>query len=446
MPGSVHSRTNTSALLKTIFDDDLQEAIQNETPFVKYAQRKDFPLDGSDFTIAVHLKRNARGNQATLISDDLPDSGLAVFKQGTIRAARVFQAFQIDNELIQLASRSAATFSERVEAIYDDAKSTMMKDGERQLLGDGSGVLHTILTVTGLGTATVTVNVDTTVVDDFKGVEDTRFMEEGMAVEIWGGATKRNDATDLAIVSEVVSDTQYKLQNESNPGVDVLDLTGTVATDVVIKRNNTNATLRATNTSKECNGLALIADDDTAFMGIDATGVTGFRRWRGTKQDAGAAPFSPGELGKAVIRARQTSSMKDHPNVAYLHPSQTWALVYGGGGTFPDQRYSREDVNKYGQPNKPVFNIDGKDVVLETCLDMQKSRCYLFNGDALLYGELQPPQLEDFGDTSILPAPGSVAGSVIAARRGWLSWRFNMGCRRRNAFILIHNLQVPAGF
>lgn len=442
MPGVVHSRTNTSALLKPIFDEDLQDAIQNETPFLKYAQKKDFPLDGSDFTIAVHLRRNAN-TQNTLITDDLPDSGQAKWEQGTIRAARVFQPFQIDNELIKLADRAAATFSERVEAIYDDAKSTLLKDGERQLLGDGSGVLCTAATVTGAGTATATVVVNTLVTANGAGVEDTRFLEEGEYVEAWAGNTQRVGQGSEAkmVVSSIDSDIQFKVQQATNPGTNTTSAALTTG-DLFFKYGNVYNN-GGTRTSKEVFGLGQIADDTGDFMGISATT---YRRWRGTVMDAAGEPFGPGILGKAVIVARGKANMKDHPDVCYTHPAQTWALVYGAAGTFPDQRYSRDDVNKFGTTNKPVFNIDGRDVVLETCLDMQKSRVYLFKGAALLYGELQAPELEDFGDISILPSPGAAVGSVIAAQRGWLSWRFNMGCRRRNAFVLIKNMAVPAGF
>lgn len=196
--------------------------------------------------------------------------------------------------------------------------------------------------------------------------------------------------------------------------------------------------------------MALIADNNSSFMGIDGTTATGIRRWRGTILDATggtavAQPFSAGLIAQAIIKARQASAMMDHPNVCYTHPAQTFALIYGGAGTFPDIRYSREDVDKFGTPNRPVFNIDGKDIVLETCLDMMKSKMYLFKGDALLYGELQAPGLEDFGDISILPAVNVTTNGIVAAQKGWFSWRFNMGCLRRNAFVQITGLSVPTG-
>jgi hypothetical protein len=448
--GTIHSRTNTGQLLKTIFDDDLQESVQNETPFLKYARQKNMPLDGSAFTIAVHIKRNT-GVQYALISDDLPDSGQAGFINGTIVAARVFSAFQIDNELIKLADRDEATFSERVEAIYDDAKQGLLKDGERVVLGDGTAVLNAVATYAGGGTATATFTVLTTPSATGQGVEDTRFIEEGMQFSVWQNLTAtapRNGTLDAAgnevgpwfVVATVNTDgitfTATMSDGSNAPA-------GVVANDLISRKKNVYN--NSGRTSKEANGMALIADNNSVFMGIDGTTATGNRRWRGVSLDAGSQPFGPSLVAQAIIKGRQASAMQDHPNVCYTHPAQTYALVYGAAGSLPDIRYTREEVNKFGTPNRPVFNIDGRDVVLETCLDMLKSKMFLFKGDALLYGELQAPGLEDFGDISILPAVNTTTNGIVAAQKGWFSWRFNLGCLRRNAFIQLINLAIPSG-
>jgi hypothetical protein len=450
--GTVHSRSNTGQLLKTIFDNDLQESVQNETPFLKYARQKEFPLDGSAFTIAVHVKRNG-AVQYTNIGDDLPDSGQAGFVNGTLVAARVFAAFQIDNELIKLADRDEATFSERVEAIYEDSKNGLLKDGERVLLGDGSGVLATVATYSGNGTPTATFTINPAPATTGGGVEDTRFLEEGMLLDVWNAATIRNGSLSGGesqgpwfVVSTINTDGITFTATMSDGGNAPA---GVLAGDVIIRKKNANVPAAA-RVSKEANGMALICDNNSSFMGIDGTVATGIRRWRGTVLDATggstvAVPFGAGLIAQAIVKARQASAMLDHPNVCYTHPAQTFALVYGAAGTFPDIRYTREDVNKFGQTSRPVFNIDGKDVVLETCLDMMKSKMYLFKGDALLYGELQAPGLEDFGDISILPAVNTTTNGIVAAQKGWFSWRFNMGCLRRNAFVQITGLSVPAG-
>jgi hypothetical protein len=448
--GTIHSRTNTGQLLKTIFDDDLQESVQNETPFLKYARQKNFPLDGSAFTIAVHIKRNT-GVSYALISDDLPDSGQAGFVNGTIVATRVFSAFQIDNELIKLADRDEATFSERVEAIYDDAKQGMLKDAERVVLGDGTAVLNTIATVSGGGTATGTFTVSATPAVTGGGVEDTRFLEEGEQLSVWqtlSSVAPRNGTLDAAgnelgpwlVVQTINTDGITFTATMS----DASNVPAAIAPGDLISRKK-NVYNNSGRTSKEANGMALVCDNNSVFMGIDGTTATGNRRWRGVSLDAGQQPFGAGLIAQAIIKARQQSAMQDHPNVCYTHPAQTYALVYGAAGTFPDIRYSREDVNKFGTPNRPVFNIDGRDIVLETCLDMMKSKMYLFKGDALLYGELQAPGLEDFGDISILPAVNVSTNGIVAAQKGWFSWRFNLGTLRRNAFTQLINLAVPAG-
>jgi hypothetical protein len=448
--GTIHSRTNTGQLLKTIFDDDLQESVQNETPFLKYARQKNFPLDGSAFTIAVHIKRNT-GVQYALISDDLPDSGQAGFVNGTIVAARVFSAFQIDNELIKLADRDEATFSERVEAIYDDAKQGLLKDAERVVLGDGTAVLNTILTVSGGGTATGTFVVSSTPATTGGGVEDTRFLEENEQLSVWqnlSAVAPRNGTLDASgnelgpwlVVQTISSDGVTFTATMSDGG----NIPAAIAPGDLISRKK-NVYNNSGRTSKEANGMALVCDNNSVFMGIDGTTATGNRRWRGVSLDAGGQPFGAALIAQAIIKGRQQSAMQDHPNVCYTHPAQTYALVYGAAGTFPDVRYSREDVNKFGTPNRPVFNIDGRDIVLETCLDMMKSKMFLFKGDSLLYGELQAPGLEDFGDISILPAVNVSTNGIVAAQKGWFSWRFNLGALRRNAFIQLINLAVPAG-
>lgn len=451
--GTIHSRSNTYQLLKTIFDTDLQEAIQNETPFLKYARTKQFPLDGSDFTIAVHVKRNW-GIQFTNVGDDLPDSGQTGFVNGSIRASRVFAAFQIDNELIKLADRQEATFSERVEAIYDDTKNALMKEGERVLLGDGSGVLVTLANYVGGAVKEATFTVDAS---PASGFEDTRFLEEGMRFNIWDGDTSiaatcaaagDEESGQWGYITSIDPDgVTFKAKLTTDVNWNDASIPGVPAAGMVVTRakNTYKAPTTGTRTSKEANGIGLIADNNSSFMGIDGTAATGIRRWRGTVLDAVGNPFSAGILAQAIIKARQASAMLDHPNVVYTHPAQTYALVYGMAGTYPDIRYSRDDVNKFGTTNRPVFNIDGKDVVLETVLDMQKSKMYLFKGDALLYGELQAPGLEDFGDISILPAVNTATHGIVAAQKGWFSWRFNMGCLRRNAFVQIKNLLVPAG-
>jgi hypothetical protein len=447
--GTVHSRSNTGQLLKTIFDDDLQESVQNETPFLKYARQKEMPLDGSAFTIAVHVKRNS-GVQATNIGDDLPDSGQAGFVNGTLVAARLFAAFQIDNELIKLADRDEATFSERVEAIYDDSKNGLLKDGERQVLGDGTGILNTVATFSGGAVTTATFTINTTITATGGGVEDTRFLEEGMLFNVWNANTSiistiaANEETVAWGVVATVSTDGFTFTATLSNGA-LWNTVGTPAAGHFITRAKNMYAPAGVRTSKETNGMALITDNNSSFMGIDGTVATGLRRWRGTLLDAGGQPFSAGLIAQVIIKARQASAMMDHPNVVYTHPAQTYALVYGGAGTFPDIRYSREDVNKFGTPNRPVFNIDGKDIAIETCLDMLKSKMYLFKGDALLYGELQAPGLEDFGDISILPATNVSTGGVVAAQKGWFSWRYNLGCLRRNAFSAITGLSVPTG-
>ena len=425
--GGVADRSSVGALLKRVYDKDLQLSIQNETPFLKYAQKKSWPLDGEDFYIAVHLTRNAAGTQNTDIGDDLPNSGTPGVAQGKLRAKRIFQAFQIDNELIKLADRAPATFSERVDIIYTDAKQTMLKVVERQLLGDGQATLATCSTFAG-GTTPQTITVD-----------DTRFIEEGQRIQI------RNTSSNALVPPSGGSAQDDYFTVSSIDSATTLTIASSIAANVpAITSGWTLVPYQArTSTvagSKEFNGMRLICDNASDFMGI---AYATYRRWRGNIVDAAGAAFNPGLVSQAIVQARQISHMKDKPNVIYTHPVQAHAFIYGNNGTFPDIRYTHGTLDKAKVSQSPTFNIDGQDIQVETALDMQKSDLFMFRSDALLFGELSAPGLESFGEISILPAASSTTGRVVAAQRGWYSWRGELGCFRRNAFSWVKNLAVP---
>ena len=425
--GGVADRSTVGSLLKRVYDKDLQLAIQNETPFLKYAQKKSWPLDGEDFYIAVHLQRNAAGTQNTDIGDDLPNSGTPGVVQGKLRAKRIFQAFQIDNELIKLADRAPATFSERVDIIYTDAKQTMLKVVERQLLGDGNATIATLGTDAG-GSSPRAVTVD-----------DTRFLEEGQLVQIRNTSNDNlippasgTAQTDYFTVTSIGSATSVTLT--SNTGGNIPAITSGWTLVPYLARTSGSAG------SKEFNGMRLVCDNASDFMGI---AYATYRRWRGNVVDAAGAAFNPGLISQAIVQARQISHMKDKPNVIYTHPVQAHAFIYGNNGTYPDIRYTHGTLDKAKISQAPTFNIDGQDITVETALDMVKSDLFMFRTDALLFGELSAPGLESFGEISILPAASSTTGRVVAAQRGWYSWRGELGCFRRNAFSWVKNLAVP---
>jgi hypothetical protein len=387
-------------------------------------------LDGDSFVIEVQATRNARGEN-TLISDVLPDSGVASFKKGSLTAARYFQPLQIDNELIKLASRDAATFSTRVEILYRDAKNQMQREINRQVTGKGNGVIATV------GAAFSTASQTSAQLT----VDSTKFLEEGMMVDIWvaSGTTQRNTVT--LEVSSIDSDT---LVTVKTIGGTTYVPTTIINTDIMTKKGALYVS-GGTRYCKEFNGLQQFTTGNDSFMGIDGSTV---RTWRPNRYNASSAAFSPLIAGKALVQGRRAVKTleEDKPDVIYASPEQTVTMVYGANAmdTRNNVRFSRDEATKVGYSfDTPTVNFGWGDIKVNSDLDLPTTSVFAFNRDALIYGELSPLALEEWDGVSVLPAMDSgVNGGIIAAQRMWFGWRMNLGCRRRNAFTEIYGLTV----
>lgn len=426
--GTVASRSNVGELLKPIFDDEIQE-IRTQFKFLKDAKKLDaVKLDGEDFVIEVQTQRNAT-SQNTLIGDVLPNSGQAKFKQGKIRVARVFQPLQIDNELLLLADRDPATFSVRCEILYQDAKNALMKDCNRQFLGDGTGTLCTISAIDGTGANTQIVTVDT-----------TKFLEEDMPLEVFSAAhaalRTTSGASNYFTVSSITDETHFVIKA---PGAETVSA-GIVGTDVISKKGNWTA---AGGSCKEFYGIQQITAGNDSFMGIDGATV---RRWRPNRYDAANSPVSMLLMGKAIIAGHRNVETldDDKPNVIYAAPEQSLAMIHGNAGIYQNVRFTREEQTKFGTGdfNRPTVNFGWGDIQVETDLDLPTTKLFAFNKESLLYGELSPVKLEEWDGVSVLPATdtSATATGIVAAQKMWFSWRANLGCYRRNAFTEIYNL------
>jgi hypothetical protein len=425
--GTTASYSNVVELLRPVFDDEIQ-TIKTDVPVFKYVQGLDKEtFDGEKWVIEFQTKRNhsARGFAEL---GALPDSGVAEFKQPYIRPARIAQPLQIGNELVMLAKRDVSAFSRKAEVLVQDAKDAFKKELNFQALGDGSGTRAIIAAnVTG-GSATATVTVDS-----------TRFFEEEMLLDIFDDdfdPQRNTPASDgYFVVDSIDSDTQITVSMSGGANVPAGILLG----DKIVKAQS-----RTTAASYNLTGLKSILATGDEIQGL--SGAT-YRRWNAVVYDAGARALSTYEMGKAIIQGRKKveSRLEDRPNVLFTTLEQSLALVAGPtNGQTNDQRFTRSDVAKLGAPNlmTPVVNFGWGDIPVEADLDMVSNEVWALNSDALVYGELHPIQLESWDGVTALPVYDT--GRAVAATQQWWVLRANIGCRRRNAFVRIHNLMSPA--
>jgi hypothetical protein len=428
--GSIASRGNPADILKPIFDDQARDIIQTEFPFWKYIKQADgekVKLNGDYFEIECLVSRNdSSANIAEL--GDLPVATQPVFKKGTLKPVRVFQPIQIGHEIMMLADSDTASYATKLEMLFDDARAALSMNLNRQALGDGTGILATITgNVTG-GSATATVAVD-----------DTKFFEEKQKLDIWNGAaetnvTMRNTAPVRFVVDSIDSATQITVSMSDGSNVPA----GVVTNDVIIRAES--AYVDTTRKTYEMNGIQSITAPTAGFMGLTA------RRWAATRYNANSQAIGPRLLARAEIAKRRNSPNGGKLTTLWMSPEQALEIVYGGNGTYPDVRFSREDAAKAsvkGQ-NKPKINFDGRDIEVSTDLMFPVTKAIAFTDEALMVGMLHDVQFEKFDGRESLPAFNPTTGRYVAADNYWLGARLNLGCFARNEFVEVYGLPTPA--
>jgi hypothetical protein len=420
--GTVASRGTIPEVLKPIFDKQARDIIQSEYKFWKYVKEADgekIKLHGDYFEIEVQAGRNDR-SESTQELGDLPFSGVPTFKKGTIKPVRVFQPLQIGHEMVKLADSDVATYATRLELLFDDARTALAKNLNRQSTGDGSGIVATVGAAT-TAAASVPVTVD-----------DTRFFEEGALFDIWRANATVTTPPARAKVASVDSATVVTIVMDTGANVPVL-----AVGDLFIRANSAYVD-GGVRTSLEMNGLQAITKSATAFMGIPWT----VRRWRPTLVDASAAVIGPKLLAKAEIQKRRNSATGGKLTTVFCSPEQAIETVYGTNGTDDRIRYTRSDASKLSikNQNNPTFNFDGRDIEIQTDLDLPTKKAFIFNDEALLVGQLHDVQFEEFDGRSSLPVFNPTSGAYVPADIMWLGWRGNLGCFARNEFVEVYNL------
>jgi hypothetical protein len=424
--GSVASRGTIPEVLKPIFDKQLRDIIPNEYKFWQYVKEADgekVKLHGDYFEIEVQATRNDRSEAGQELGD-LPYSGVPTFKKGTIKPVRVFAPLQIGHEMAKIADSDIATYATKLEALYDDARTAFVKNLNRQSVGDGTGVVATVGAAT-VAAASVQVTVD-----------DTKFFEEGTLFDIWRANATVNTQPKYVQVSSVDSATLVTVVMNDATNVPVLAIG-----DLFIRKNSAyiDGGVRA---SLEMNGLQAITKSATGFMGIPWT----VRRWRPTLVDAAAGVIGPKLMAKAEIVKRRSSASQGKLTTVFCSPEQTVEMIYGTNGTTDKIRYTREDAAKLSvkKQNNPTFNFDGRDIQVQTDLDLPTKKAFIFNDEALLVGQLHDVEFEEFDGRSSLPVFNPTTGSYVAADIMWLGWRGNLGCFARNEFVEVYNLAAPS--
>jgi len=244
--------TTVSAILKEIYEGQIQEQLNNDVVALRRIERSSegitSEVGGRYVTFPIHTKRNS-GIGARTELQALPVAG----NQGTA-AARVnlkylYGIVRLSGQTLKLADSNFQAFSSALDLEINGLKADLAKDLNRQVYGTGNGVLST---ANAVGTGALNNNPFNTANNN-----QIKYLEIGMQVDVYDAAQATLKASNRQILSINTTTFQVIFDGAAQ---------STVATDVLVRTGNGNLG-GGTDTAgaREITGLSGIVGNATLF-------------------------------------------------------------------------------------------------------------------------------------------------------------------------------------
>lgn len=234
----------------------------------------------------------------------LPKASRPQRKQGKANAAYTYTVIAVGGQSLPLTEDNRNAFVSNLEDQMEDAMTRVRLDLERQLNGDGRGILCLLETVVGAPTygAYQAYGLATPA-----GAPGTLLLVEGMEVAFINPAdgTERGRSTITAV--DASADT---FTTAAAPA-------GGAIGDYVVLCNDVDATGSdlANNYLTESAGIQAVCNSADTFEAIDGTA---YRRWNSPRLNAAGASVTEKLLATEEAKARAKSGKK--PNLHYTTP------------------------------------------------------------------------------------------------------------------------------
>jgi len=343
--------TFASEAIKLVYGD-LHEQLRDKNPALQMIESSSANItrNGKEVIFDTHSGRN-QGIGARSVREKLPTAGAQKYKQAHLYLTNLYGSIEVDGQLFEQAAEDYQAFINVVDMEITGLKRDLAVDLNRQVYGDGSGTIATVVSVSG---QVITV-------------DSTHWVQEGM---ILTGVD-----TGTGAVADSGNELEVAAIDETNSTITV---TGTIsalaANDVLVRASNTTNSY-----GKEWTGLAAIVDDTSVLHEIDPAD---YPVWKATKEDisSGGTPGTLTEL--ALINLVQSVDKKGgdvdvmlaSPGVfnAYwnllqgLRQFTNGATLTGGQRAFSFDALGKpiKFVSDYAAPENTLYALSSKEIVL----------------------------------------------------------------------------------
>jgi hypothetical protein len=234
--------TTVNALLKEVYGPRIEEQLQSETVALKRIERTSEGVvetaGGKYVDFPIRTKRNpAIGYRAE--TEPLPAAGVQGYAEVHVPLQYGYGRTRFTGQVMELAEKNYQAFASTMDGEMDGLKNDIVKDSNRVVYGDGSGLMATV-TADGVNTVTV---------------DNIQYLEVGQLVDI---RTRSNGAAIAAARTITAINESTKVVTYSGA-----DATATAA-DGIYRQDNYLAGVK-----REPSGFGIIVNDTSILHTLD---------------------------------------------------------------------------------------------------------------------------------------------------------------------------------
>jgi len=234
--------STVNALLKEVYEDDVQDQLNNDVVGFKRIERTSEgvtnEVGGRYVTFPLRVGRN-QGIGARQENEALPTPGQQKTAAARVGLKYLYGGINLTGQVMSLADEKYQSFASALDEEIMGLKRDLAKDLNFQFYGSGTGVRATV-TADGVNTLTV---------------DTIQYLEVGMMIDVYAA-----DLTTVRASNRQITAINTSTKVVTYSGADVS--ASTVATDVIVRTGNI---------SREMTGLAAIVKDTGTLYNVDPT-------------------------------------------------------------------------------------------------------------------------------------------------------------------------------
>jgi hypothetical protein len=274
--------TNLTEMLKTVYGEGITNQFNDEVTLYNRIPKSGRKPAGKGYVFGIRYART-QSVGARAESTPLPDPFTGKKDQGTILPKYNYGAIRLTGPAVDMAKGNMAAFADGLADEMDDIYNSILVDLNRQMQGDGFGLIATTsaaATPATNATWAATCDNDTGVLYVMEGMLVDFFQSTAIDESCVAQRVLSVDSSNKVITFETSGDT-YQTNHPLVAARSYTNGTGSVASgSLIIKMGMRAATHATTNTQYEIIGLDGIFDDSTLLTTFEDINASTNQRWR----------------------------------------------------------------------------------------------------------------------------------------------------------------------